>query len=113
MNKIFTLKPYWYNDTWVFDDEEFGLNREPFVEGADEVISRLVEHIPNAKQGFRLIFSDAPLPGYQIKGVKTGEGNGGTFYHCEEFGMDGWLCPSLLFYYSNPPQELYAKAEPP
>ena len=42
---------------WVFDDPSVGLAREPFVSGIDEMIDGLVENIPDAASGFRLIFS--------------------------------------------------------
>ena len=41
---------------WVFDDPAVGLVREPFVAGADVIIDRLTAGIPDAAQGFRLIF---------------------------------------------------------
>ena len=64
-NALMVIKPYWYEGTWVFDDESVGLNREPFVFGIPEMINDLVSGIPLARSGFRLIFSSAPFPGYQ------------------------------------------------
>jgi hypothetical protein len=40
----------------VFDDPEVGLRQEPFVSGADAIIERMVQKIPNAEWGFRLLF---------------------------------------------------------
>jgi hypothetical protein len=48
----------------VFDDERVGLVEEPFVSDADTFLSFLVEDIPDARNGFRLLFSTAPFPGY-------------------------------------------------
>ena len=113
MNSIHLIKPYWHDGTWVFDDDRFGLSREPFVAGADTIISKAVEHIPNARDGFKLIFADFKMPGTQLTLTRTSEGDGssGTYYHCEELGMDGWLCPALLHYYPSPPEKIYARAE--
>ncbi|MBD2197688.1 MULTISPECIES: hypothetical protein [Calothrix] len=46
MNSIMVIRPYKYDDIWVFDDDKVGLVREPFVAGADKIIDRLVAHIP-------------------------------------------------------------------
>ena len=68
-NQINVIAPYWLDDvqTWVFDDERVGLMQEPFVAGADVFLSHLVQDIPNARNGFRLLFSTGPFPGYQHK----------------------------------------------
>lgn len=47
--------------------KKLGLGQEPFVSGADSIIDRMVENIPNAESGFSLLFSAQPFPNYQIK----------------------------------------------
>ena len=42
-NVLIVIAPYWYQGTWVFDDESTGLNKEPFVAGVPEMIAELVE----------------------------------------------------------------------
>src|SRR4051812_18772923 len=64
-NALMVINPYWSSGTWVFDDPATGLVREPFVSGVPEMIDKLVTDIPNAKRGFRLLFSATPFPGYQ------------------------------------------------
>jgi hypothetical protein len=64
MNAINVIKPYRWEGMWVFDDPRVGLDKEPFVSGADIMIDVLVKDIPNAEQGFRLIFSGTPFPGH-------------------------------------------------
>jgi len=66
-NAIMVIAPYWDEGTatWVFDDQSVGLTREPFVEGVPQMIDRLVEGIPDAHDGFRLLFSANAFPGYQ------------------------------------------------
>ena len=112
MNAISVLFPYKYEGMWVFDDERVGLRREPFVLGIDEIITRVVAPIPNAEEGFRLIFSATPFPGYTVKLEWRREEYGGNWYFCPQFGTEGWLCPALFKYFDKAPLELYAKAEP-
>ena len=42
-------------------------SREPFVSGIPEMIDVMVANIPDAEKEFRLLFSSAPFPGYQVK----------------------------------------------
>ena len=48
-NAIMVIAPYWFEGTWVFDDPEVSLVREPFVSGVPEMINELVENIPDAR----------------------------------------------------------------
>lgn len=110
-NQILVIKPYWYSGTWVFDDPATGLVQEPFVSGIPAMIDDLVADIPNARQGFRLLFSAAPFPEFQrkLKWVRTEfEGN---WYRMEQPPMEGWLCPAMFRYFDVAPAELYVKAE--
>lgn len=52
---ILVIFPYLYQVTWVFDDERVELVREPFVSGIPEMINTLVQDIPDANQGFKLL----------------------------------------------------------
>ena len=49
MNTLIAIHPDKSNGMWVFDDPEVGLRQEPFVSGADTIIERLVQDIPNAE----------------------------------------------------------------
>ena len=42
-NVLTVIEPYWYQGTWVFDDESAGLDKEPFVQGVPEMIDELVK----------------------------------------------------------------------
>ena len=112
MNSLGIIAPYKYEGMWVFDDPAVGLQREPFVAGADVIIDRLVESIPDAAGGFRLIFSAAPFPGHMIILKWRREEYGGNWYFCPQFGIEGWLCPALFKYFDAAPPALYARAEP-
>lgn len=96
MNALHVIAPYQYEGMWVFDDPAVDLCREPFVSGIDTMIDRLVAAIPDAKQGFRLIFSPRPFPGYTVQLEWRREEYGGNWYWCPQFELEGWLCPALL-----------------
>ena len=110
-NALMVIAPYRYQDTWVFDDETVGLIKEPFVAGVPEIIDELVKNIPNARTGFRLIFSSAPFPDYQKDFEWLREEYGGHWYRAMDDLKEGWLCPALLRYFDNAPKRLYVKAE--
>jgi hypothetical protein len=112
-NQIMVIAPYWQADiaTWVFDDPNVGLSQEPFVSGVPEMIDYLVKDIPRARDGFRLLFSVAPFPGYQKRLVWKREEYGGNWYASDDPPMEGWLCPALFHYFKEAPAELYVKAE--
>lgn len=61
-NQIQVIAPYWLDSagTWVFDDVATDLVREPFVNGIPAMIDDLVAEIPNARNGFRMLFSASP-----------------------------------------------------
>jgi len=40
-NTLRVIAPYWCQGTWVFDDPEAGLVKEPFVSGVREMIDAL------------------------------------------------------------------------
>ena len=109
MNAIMVIMPYKWNGIWVFDDENTGLEREPFVSGADDIIDVMVEQLENAEGGFILTFSHLPFPGNDLELVRQHEDGGGWWYHSPVLDMDGWLCPALFLYYEDAPIRLYAK----
>jgi len=110
-NAILILEPYKESNTWVFDDPDAGLEREPFVAGIPQILDRLTSDITNADRGFRLLFSAKPFPGHQIELTWLRPETGGNWYRCEEYQTEGWLCPALGRYFADPPAKLYARAE--
>jgi hypothetical protein len=112
-NALMVIYPYKYEGLWVFDDKSVGLEKEPFVAGADILIENAVKFkgIKNSESGFRLIFSKTQFPNYDFKFEWLREGDGGNWYRSEQFNMDGWLCPALLKYFDAPPKEIYVRFE--
>ena len=110
MNSLMLIRPYKYEDTWVFDDPAVGLKREPFIAGIDTMIDKVVADVPNAERGFRAIFSASSFPGYALKLEWWRSESGGNWYYREKFSMEGWLCPALFKYFAEAPREIYVKA---
>ncbi len=86
-----------------------GLVREAFVAGADDIIERLAGDIPEAELGFNLVLSAQPFPGYRTMLEWRREENGGNWYYCADFDMEGWLCPALLKYFESAPPTIYTQ----
>jgi len=112
MNAINVISPYKYLDMWVFDDAKVGLVQEPFVGGADVIIDRVVESIPNAADGFLMLFSTTPFPGHQFRLSWRRADGSGNYYYSHAHDLEGWLCPALLKYFDRPPEELYFQVKP-
>ena len=109
MNAINVIIPYRWEGMWVFDDERVGLDKEPFVSGADDIIDKMVAGIPDAASGFRLIFSATPFPGSTVELEWSREDSGGNWYQVPALGMEGWLCPALFKYFESAPPKIYAQ----
>jgi hypothetical protein len=71
----------------------------------------MVKDIPNAEQGFRLLFSTQPFPGHTHKLTWRRGGKTGNWYYSDRYQKEGWLCPGLFKYYREAPKEIYVKAE--
>ena len=101
MNVLRAIHPYKHEGLWVFDDESVGLDKEPFVSGADEVIDLMVAGT--------LIFSDRPFPGHQAVFERRREEFGGWWYFSAALDREGWLCPALFKYFEAAPEKIYAQ----
>ena len=107
-NALMTIQPYWDGATWVFDDPQVGLQREPFVAGVPEIIDRFLERAglpPRAR--FLLIFSARPFPGHHAELEWVREEVGGNWYRWD--GSEGWLCPALFKYFPSAQPRIYCK----
>jgi hypothetical protein len=109
MNSIIAIHPYKTEGMWVFDDPAVGLRQEPFVSGADAIIDRMVQFIPNAESGFTLLFSANPFPGFQVEFEWRRAELTGNWYYCQALEMEGWLCPALFKYFDSAPAKIYAQ----
>jgi hypothetical protein len=108
---MMVIRPYRTEGVWAFDDASKGLVREPFVDEANRFIDALVDGIPNAESGFRLLFSAKPFPGFSLSFSRVREEFEGHWYACDQLGGEGWLCPALFKYFDKAPEQLFVKAE--
>ncbi len=108
-NQIKVIKPYKWEGMWVFDDERVGLDKEPFVAGADTVIDTAVERkgIRDADKGFLLVFSADRFPGAEMELTWVRQEMGGNVYLWE--GQEAWLCPALFKYFETAPPKIFAQ----
>lgn len=112
MNSILVIHPYKYEGVWVFDDARVGLVQEPFVAGADTIIDRMVEQIPDAAKGVTMLFSATRFPGCQHEFIWRREESGGNWYFAPEYQMEGWLCPALFKYFDSAPSQIFVQIVP-
>ena len=112
MNAINVIAPYKHHGIWVFDDPRVGLTQEPFVAGSDTFVDRAVANIPNADEGFLLLFSSKPFPGFQFRVEWRRPDVSGDWYYSPDFDLEGWLCAALLRYFPEAPKEIYAQIKP-
>jgi hypothetical protein len=110
-NCLRVIMPYKWNGLWVFDDALVGLEKEALVCGIDDMLDRLTEGILNRGKGVLCVFSDVAFPGHMIEltWLRHGDKGTGDWYYCEQFGMEGWLCPALLKYFKRPPVKIFAR----
>jgi hypothetical protein len=111
MNSILVIHPYKDQGVWVFDDSQVGLVKEPFVAGADVILDRAVEGIPDAQSGVTILFSARPFPGSQLEFQWRREESGGNWYYSPAFDLEGWLCPALFHYFETAPERLYIQVK--
>jgi hypothetical protein len=117
MNAINIIKPYWKHGTWCFTDENVGLKDEPFVAGADKMISYAIHKkglsMEECAKGFSLTFSGEYFPDFDVViHHDDADGYSGNYYRLEsdELGtLVGWLCPALMKYFDKAPESIYAK----
>lgn len=103
-NSIFTIEVYKHGAMWVFDDARVGLDKEPFVAGADT----LIDKIAGGSDKITIIFSTIPFPGHKLRvDRKNTKPVTGTDYYCEEYKHDLWLCPALNLYYPKSPDHVF------
>jgi len=127
---LIAIEPYWCGGVWVFDDAAKGLEKES-VEGCFEaefremkvlarligggvtkLIDYLVKDIPDAREGFTLLLSARPFPGYQVELGRIAEEDDGCLYRGRNHSTEAWLSPALFRYFDAAPDSLYVKAEP-
>lgn len=112
-NQINVIYPYRTKSGWAFDDEEVGLQGEPFVMGIPEIIDGIV----GGKDTFTAYISKDPIPFFTAFLQKVTDvpqkylPNGEGWYELNGSGLVGWLCPATLKYFKEYPETIYFKIE--
>jgi hypothetical protein len=101
-------------DTWVYDDAGLGVYGEPFVLGADVLLTQLrALQVGSSLDPFRVVFSALPFPG-ALEARRLHEEDGGVWYEAElgDQILRGWLCAHFFDYFDAAPPAVYVRAEP-
>jgi hypothetical protein len=102
-----TIKPYWHDGAWVFDDPVRRLQAKPFVARAPKIIDQVLRRagLPS-RQPFTVTFGDreSPGPGYRFVLEWAREDRDGHWYRWG--GMEG-LCPALVRYFDAAPMRIF------
>jgi hypothetical protein len=112
VNVINVIEPYRLYEMWVFDDPKVELVAEPFVGGADTMIDRATAEFPDADEGFVMVFSGMSFPGHQFRLEWRRTEGVGNVYYSPELDAEGWLCPALLRYFEERPDEIFVQVKP-
>ena len=112
-NAMMSLNLYKTGDTWMFDDETFGITAEPFVLGMSEIIS---SYLTKGKDRCTAIFSLNEFPECDTLDLEYEEANGGWYNVSKSNfpttkGMRGWLCPVTRVYLNTIPKNIYYKVK--
>lgn len=115
-NSIFSIRPYWTGSTWAFDAPEVGLYAEPFVSGADKILTAIAFKKLGVKSAlgssFTAVFSATGFPDYDLQLQRLHPEFGGYWYKDVDSGAEGWLCPATLkFFPEGHPETLFLKVE--
>lgn len=108
-NVLNTIKAYWHDGGWVFDDSQRGLWAKPFVARAPEIIDRVLQGAGlRPRQPFTVTFGDHESPGLGYRFVLewAREDREGHWYRSG--GMEG-LCPALVRYFDAAPKHIYCQ----
>ena len=117
-NAVNFIHVYWKSGTWVFDDPAVGLTEEPFVAGADLIISEALNFKGQLEMamhdgGARIIFSSTMFPDHDIHLKNNFDELGHGIYEATHtisgVVQNGWLCPATLHYFRDYPDNIYAK----
>jgi hypothetical protein len=110
-----TLDLRWEQDTWVYDDSDVGVFGEPFVLGADTMLSHLREaQVGPERDPFRIVFSASPFPG-ALETRRLFEEDDGVWHEADLHGqvLKGWLCNHVFDYFETAPPTVYVRGMPP
>jgi hypothetical protein len=112
---LYRLRTYKYDSQWCFDDEERGVEEEPFVRGTDRILDYLAANAVLPQLGFDLLVSAEPFPESMARFKHLDSVDGGELYEWDTpsngDSLVGWLCSVFYKYFQEPPKYLYVGVE--
>lgn len=104
-NQVNVIFPYRTKyGIWCFDDEEVGLQGEPFVGSINPFIDSLV----GGDKDCTAYISHSPIDNHTVKLTKV-DNNGN--YLLGDTSIIGWLCPATFKYFTGYPDNIYVRIE--
>ena len=97
MNTLNVINAYKDNRTWVFDEPEYGLVKEPFIAGADTFL----DYATNNANKVTLLFSVNKFPGAQFQLRFNDDESGGGYYTEVITNRKMWLCAATRHYFGG------------
>ena len=106
-NQINVLHIFKENGVWMFNDEEIGLFKEPFVSSMGDIIEMFVD----GRDKFKAFISHSPIHQGTLILQRIEDGMDGLYriYDNDPSSVIGWLCPALLKYFEYYPKFIYVK----
>lgn len=111
MNPAMRLTLYKDHGVWMFDDPGRGIAREPFVDGATEMIDILLQDFglpTSGDQGVEVEFALERTHPDMVE-IRKVEDMGDDWARYEHNGHLGALCPVTLVYFGSHPERFYAR----
>lgn len=111
-NALMVVAPYWFQGSWVFDNPALDLDKEPLLLGDQKLIDELVSEIPDAKRGFRMIFSEKPFSCVEKGFLRIRQQKNPKWMRLGEFSFAEKFNPTFFKYFNNPPKRIFMRIEP-
>lgn len=114
-NQVNVIHPYrTKGGIWCFDDEEVGLQAEPFV----GTVNKMIDIFAEGKSPIVVYISKDIIPHFSghlvmldVFEQQHAELEGEGWYYLDGTNLIGWLCPALLKYFEGYPDDIYFKVE--
>ena len=104
-----TIKPYWHDGAWLFDDPQRRLQKKPVVARNPEIIDHVLRQAGvRPRQPFKMTFGDHDVsgPGYRFVLEWVRDSREGHWYR---WGATEVLCSALVRYFDSAPKQIFCQ----
>ena len=100
------------NRSWIFDDSDLGISKEPFVEGSSDAIDFVSKELKLDLNSSRLLIASTEKfeKSFETKLLHFNKQTNWSTYFLPGFGIHK-LCPVLLDYFKESPKKIYFTVE--